>query len=115
MEIFEGAHDSQISNSPCLQSQHQSGNLAHTYQRRIFHPNQFVVFGGGMNHLQHMDEDKHANIHNNENLYYPFASKSEWEAANWLSSGALSQNNIDIFLRLQRVSTFSLSHSLVRR
>ena len=61
-----------------------------------------------MNHLQRMDKDKYADIRNHENLYYPFASESEWEVANWLSSGALSQNDIDTFLCLQRVSTCSL-------
>ena len=91
-------------------SQGSDGNSAHIPNRQwVIHPNQPIVFEGGRNHLQHMDEDLYADICNSENLYYPFASESEWEVANWLSSGTLSQNNIDNFLHLQHVSTHSLS------
>ena len=53
---------------------------------------------GGMNLLEHMEHDQYASIRNTENFYYPFASKSEWELANWLSGGALSQNDINAYL-----------------
>lgn len=71
---------------------------------RQYHPNTPVVNPGGQNHLQKMDDDIYANIHNTENIYYPFASKSEFELAGWLSSGALSQKEVDSFLRLEHVS-----------
>ncbi|KAF9220459.1 hypothetical protein BS17DRAFT_852137 [Gyrodon lividus] len=48
-----------------------------------------------------MDCDVHANDRE-ENIYFLFASASEWELANWLSSSALSQNEINQYLRLQR-------------
>ncbi|KAL4072026.1 hypothetical protein J3A83DRAFT_4372007 [Scleroderma citrinum] len=49
-----------------------------------------------------MDNDAHADIRDSENIYFPFASQSEWGLANWLSSGALSQKEIDSYLWLQR-------------
>lgn len=73
-------------------------------RKRIFHPNKGVAKPGGLNHLQRMDRDQHAHIRNHKNLYYPFACKSEWEFANWLSSGSLSQREIDQYLRSIRVS-----------
>ncbi|KAL4065534.1 hypothetical protein V8B97DRAFT_2025692 [Scleroderma yunnanense] len=68
----------------------------------MYHPNQPVVHEGGMNLLQCMDNDAHADIRDSENIYFPFASQSEWGLANWLSSGALSQKEIDSYLWLQR-------------
>ncbi|KIJ59743.1 hypothetical protein HYDPIDRAFT_32958 [Hydnomerulius pinastri MD-312] len=69
---------------------------------RVHHPNHSGQRQpGGLNHLQWMDRDVHANDRE-ENVYFPFASASEWELANWLSSSALSQNEINQYLRLQR-------------
>ncbi|KAG1773359.1 hypothetical protein EV702DRAFT_1181125 [Suillus placidus] len=48
-----------------------------------------------------MNDDEHADIRNTENLHYPFASKSEFDLACWLSGGALSQKEIDGFLHLE--------------
>jgi hypothetical protein len=49
-----------------------------------------------------MSHDVHS-VLRKENIYYPFASESEWELARWLSSGALSQKDINQYLRLQCV------------
>ena len=68
------------------------------------HPNQGRTNPGGLNRLQSMDQDKFSNIRDTENVYYPFASSSEWELAKWLSSGALSQREIDQYLHLPHVS-----------
>jgi hypothetical protein len=73
-------------------------------RQRVYHPNQPTGRKGGMNLLAQMDNDQFAPIRNSENLYYPFASKSEWELADWLSSGALSTKDIDTYLRLEHVS-----------
>lgn len=70
---------------------------------RIYHPNSSGQREpGGLNHLERMNRDMHADLRE-ENVYYPFASESEWELAKWLSSGALSQKEINQYLRLQRV------------
>ncbi|KAG1844477.1 hypothetical protein F4604DRAFT_1884447 [Suillus subluteus] len=48
-----------------------------------------------------MDHDVHAAIHHKENLYYPFASKAEFDLGYWLLEGALSQKEVDLFLHLK--------------
>ncbi|KAH7910711.1 hypothetical protein BJ138DRAFT_1087120 [Hygrophoropsis aurantiaca] len=48
-----------------------------------------------------MDEDIYAEIRE-ENIFFPFASKSEWELGNFLSSGSLSQKDVDRYLQLER-------------
>lgn len=77
---------------------------SNTHCTQLYHSNKGHSQPGGLNHLQQMDHDEYAHIHDTENVYYPFASKSEWELANWLSSGALSQKEIDHYLQLQCVS-----------
>ncbi|KIO01513.1 hypothetical protein M404DRAFT_16208 [Pisolithus tinctorius Marx 270] len=69
---------------------------------RVYHPNQPAKHDGGMNLLQRMDTDQHADTRNSENVYFPFTSQSEWQLANWLASGVLSQKEIDGYLQLQR-------------
>lgn len=71
---------------------------------REYHPNIPITKPGGQNHLQRMDDDEYATIRHTENIYYPFASKSEFDLAGWLSRGALSQKEIDAFLHLEHVS-----------
>ncbi|KIK12808.1 hypothetical protein PISMIDRAFT_120205 [Pisolithus microcarpus 441] len=83
--------------------------LASPRRVRTYHPNQGEYLGGGLNHLQCMDLDDFARIRNSENVYYPFASKSEWELANWLSNGVLAQKEIDAYLHLQRTKDFPVS------
>ena len=51
------------------------------------------------------DQDRFAEIHNTENLYYPFASYPEWELAAFLITSELSMATIDCFLALSLVST----------
>ncbi|KAF8546295.1 hypothetical protein OG21DRAFT_1427394, partial [Imleria badia] len=67
---------------------------------RGYHPTTGTSHPGGINNLELMDQDRYLNICNMENLYYPFMSSSEWELANWLTSGTLSQKDIDWYLRL---------------
>ena len=40
-----------------------------------------------------------------QNPFYPFAGKSEWELARFLSQSSLSQGDIDDFLKLSWVRT----------
>ncbi|KAI5985158.1 hypothetical protein EDD15DRAFT_2140176, partial [Pisolithus albus] len=81
---------------------------------RLYHPNKGHSQPGGLNHLQQMDHDEYAHIRDTDNIYYPFASKSEWELASWLSSGALSQKEIDHYLRLQRNKDFPVSFNTAK-
>ncbi|KAI6030264.1 hypothetical protein EDC04DRAFT_2572245 [Pisolithus marmoratus] len=69
----------------------------------MYHTNQGESIRGGLNHLQHMDQDEFAHICDSENVYYPFVSQSEWELTNWLASSALAQKEIDTYLHLQCV------------
>ncbi|KAG1802822.1 uncharacterized protein HD556DRAFT_1489651 [Suillus plorans] len=66
-----------------------------------------------------MDDDEYATIRHTENIYYPFASKSEFDLAGWLSRGALSQKEIDAFLHLEHTKnnppSFSTSKDLQAR
>ncbi|KAI6002200.1 hypothetical protein F5J12DRAFT_723281 [Pisolithus orientalis] len=80
----------------------------------MYHPNQAESLKGGLNHLQHMDQDEFTHIHDSENIYYPFASKGEWELANWLASGALSQKEIDAYLHLQCTKDFPISFNTAK-
>ncbi|KAG1832346.1 hypothetical protein F4604DRAFT_1606038 [Suillus subluteus] len=68
---------------------------------REYHPNVPITHPGGENLLQKMDRDVHAAIRHSENLYYPFASKAEFDLGYWLSEGALSQKEVDMFLHLE--------------
>ncbi|KAI5994108.1 hypothetical protein F5J12DRAFT_686679, partial [Pisolithus orientalis] len=73
------------------------------------HPNPPASCADGMNLLHHVEMDEYAPICNSENIYFPFASKSEWELADWLSRGALSQKDIDTYLRLEHNLAFPVS------
>ncbi|KAI6014080.1 hypothetical protein PISMIDRAFT_110851 [Pisolithus microcarpus 441] len=81
---------------------------------RTYHPNQGQCLKGGLNHLQRMDQDEFAPIRDSENVYYPFASESEWELANWLASGVLSQKDIDAYLHLQRTKDLAVSFNTAK-
>ncbi|KAI6039085.1 hypothetical protein EDC04DRAFT_2568878 [Pisolithus marmoratus] len=80
-----------------------------THRQRVYHPNPPVSRPGGLNLLQRMEMDQYAPIRNSENIYFPFASRSEWELADWLSRGALSHKEIDTYLRLERNTLHPLS------
>ncbi|KAI5986599.1 hypothetical protein EDD15DRAFT_2373033 [Pisolithus albus] len=88
--------------------------LASMRRVRTYHPNQGEYLTGGLNHLQRMDQDEFVHICNTENVYYPFGSKSEWELANWLASGALAQKEIDAYLHLQRTKDFPVSFNTAK-
>ncbi|KAG1908770.1 uncharacterized protein F5891DRAFT_917610, partial [Suillus fuscotomentosus] len=83
---------------------------------RDYHPNVPITYSVGENHLQKMDHNVHAAIHHTENLYYPFASKAKFNLGYWLSVGALSQKEVDVFLHLEHTGnnppSFSTSKDL---
>ena len=61
------------------------------------------IFKHGMDFMDRFDNDEHANKHR-QNLFYPFASKDEWELASFLLQCGLSTTLIDELLCLNLVS-----------
>jgi hypothetical protein len=62
------------------------------------------TFGLGTTFMQQFDCDEFAE-ERTENLYYPFASRAEWELAAFLLRSDLSLAALDMFLSLNLVST----------
>jgi hypothetical protein len=58
----------------------------------------------GLTFLDLFDADEFAECRK-ENLFYPFASKEEWEIGDFLLRSPLSMAAIDVFLKLPLVST----------
>jgi hypothetical protein len=63
------------------------------------------TYGTGQTFMNIFDTDQYAHFRTH-NLYYPFASKAEWELASFLLSSNLSMQAIDEFLLLELVSHF---------
>lgn len=63
-------------------------------------------FGTGLTFMEGFDLDDFSD-HRRENLYYPFASKADWEMASFLLRSGLSMAKIDDLLKLQLVSARS--------
>ena len=62
-------------------------------------------YGCGKTFMMEFDNDRFSNEHN-DNLYYPFASRDEWELASFLLRSNLSMAAIDRFLLLKLVRSF---------
>jgi hypothetical protein len=67
-------------------------------------PGAGITFGKGRTFLEEFGDDPHAK-ERATNLYYPFASKGEWELASFLLLSNMSMANITKFLSLKLVST----------
>jgi len=72
-------------------------------QHRDFYPSAAHVYRKGHTFMDIFDADQYAEKRNG-NLFYPFASKQDWEIASWLLRLGLSMAAIDQFLRLELVS-----------
>jgi hypothetical protein len=68
------------------------------------HPTSSRVFGHGETFMDQFDKDQFAEARNQGLLYYPFATRDEWELASFLLQSNLSMNAIDRFLKLELVS-----------
>jgi hypothetical protein len=68
-----------------------------------FYPGASCTYGMGRTFTDVFDEDKFAK-ERSKLLYYPFASKDEWEMASFLLRSGLSMAAIDKFLKLELVS-----------
>jgi hypothetical protein len=62
------------------------------------------VYGTGKSFMGNFDSDSFAE-QRKENLYYPFASKVDWEMASFLLRSRMSMAMINDFLKLGHVST----------
>ncbi|RDB15504.1 hypothetical protein Hypma_004161 [Hypsizygus marmoreus] len=66
------------------------------------------VFGSGTTFMDQFDQDEYAAQRTN-NLYYPFASRNEWELASFLICSGLSISSINKFLALGLIQGLGLS------
>ncbi|KIK45260.1 hypothetical protein CY34DRAFT_22595 [Suillus luteus UH-Slu-Lm8-n1] len=110
---------------------HNSNNHLHANFNNDFNPidNDFGVAEGsleeryegagmcysedGQTFLDLFDADEFAE-YRNENLFYPFTSKEEWEIADFLLHSPLSMAAIDMFLKLPLIQKLHLSFSNAR-
>ncbi|KAG1840330.1 hypothetical protein C8R48DRAFT_679623, partial [Suillus tomentosus] len=67
----------------------------------------------GLTFLDVFDADEFAE-YRKDNLFYPFASKEEWEVADYLLCSSLSMAAIDEFLKLRMIQNLQLSFSNAR-
>ena len=66
------------------------------------HPNVPSMHPGGKTFMDQFFSDEYSRFRQ-ENLYYPFASESDWQLASWLLRSHLSMAAIDTFLSLELV------------
>jgi hypothetical protein len=67
------------------------------------HPTSGSVYGRGETFMDQCDKDTFAERRKG-NLFYPFASRDEWELASFLLRSRLSMTAVDRFLKLKLVS-----------
>ena len=63
------------------------------------YPGASANYGRGRTFMDTFDSDRFSSERQN-NLFYPFASKAEWEFASWLANSGLSMTAIDKCLSL---------------
>jgi hypothetical protein len=71
-----------------------------------FYPGASSAYGIGPTFMDIFDKAEHSE-ERKQFLYYPFASKDEWELASFLLRSGLSMSAIDKFFKLKLVSYFS--------
>ncbi|KAH7917703.1 hypothetical protein BV22DRAFT_1135188 [Leucogyrophana mollusca] len=64
------------------------------------------IYGYGSTFMDQFDMDENASLRK-ENIYYPFASRQDWEIASWLLRSGLSMGAINSFLSLELVSSLN--------
>jgi hypothetical protein len=67
------------------------------------------IHGRGSTFMDQFYQDKHSQ-HRADNIFYPFASKQDWEIASWMVRSNLSMAIIDEFLSIELVCLFILSN-----
>lgn len=78
---------------------------------KITHPKRSIIGRQRGNLLQHINDFDALKMHrlDSQNIFYPFASRSEWELARWLSTTSLPQSEVNDFLHLDWVKCLVLS------
>ncbi|KJA12854.1 hypothetical protein HYPSUDRAFT_152210 [Hypholoma sublateritium FD-334 SS-4] len=79
-----------------------------SYYHILEYPGSAKVFGPGINFMDKFDQDQYAS-ERREHLYYPFASRDEWEFASYLLRSSLSMAAIDKLLKLELIKGMGLS------
>lgn len=76
------------------------------------HPTSGSVYGCGETFMDQCDKDSFSEKRKGH-LYYPFASRDEWELASYLLCSRLSMAAIDHFLKLNLVSYTSKMENIL--
>ena len=92
-------HNMAGSDPCCIQNSLESASSVENF------PGAGCTFGRGKSFLEDFNSDPYAALRQ-MNLYYPFASKEEWELASFLLLSGLSMANITRFLSLKLVCSF---------
>lgn len=74
-----------------------------------YFPGAAHTYEGGKTFLDRFDADEFSK-HRNSNIYYPFASRGDWELASWLLRSGLSMGAIDSLLSLDLVRPFVFNY-----
>ncbi len=64
------------------------------------------VYGRGTTFMDQFDSDYFSDARKHGCLYYPFASRQEWDLASFLLNSGLSMASINRFLKLELVSRY---------
>lgn len=81
----------------------ESGEVVDQY------PGAAETYGPGQTFMDRFDADPYAQ-HRKANLYYPFASKQDWEIGAFLERSRLSMTAIDEFLSLELARSTSFAY-----
>ncbi|KAF8824095.1 hypothetical protein HHX47_DHR9000263 [Lentinula edodes] len=77
-------------------------------------PNASQIVGQGATFMDDFNDDRFAD-ERGTNLYYPFASRPEWETASFLLNSSLSMQEIDVYLKLDLTKKNNLSFQTAQR
>ena len=78
--------------------------------RQEFYPGAGICYGRGQTFLDNFSADAFSEVRN-EYLYYPFASRRDWEVGSWLMWSGLSMAAVSEFLAMDFVSySFKFMH-----
>ena len=70
-----------------------------------FFPGAAQTFTGGSTFLDQFDADEFSS-YRSSNIYYPFASRGDWQLGSWLLHSGLSMGAINAFLSLDLVRSY---------
>lgn len=75
------------------------------------YPGASATFAGGKTFMEAFFSDRYGSFRR-DNLFYPFASREDWQLGSWLIRSGLSMAETDNFLKLDLVSTLSSIYHL---